>query len=288
MTGSPPSSRTVVAVSGDRSLLPPRIAPAWLAYHSWTRSYARSRSAWLMACRSLANCSVSTNNSTYFTCDTLLASTLQPSGRLGLAVQLGHPSGHLLRRHVLDVGGDGPSVPERVHDVPVPVAVELVLGGTLQGRAQLHRSPDDRVDVLDVDEQRGRRAGNPAGRRRLGAPLRDLVLDDHHRVPDLDLGVGEGAVGAREAHALGRPKHLGVELEGYDAALHHQAGRNAAVGVRDRLRLGRRCHLTSLLEMCLIKKTIGRPPHTTTSQGRSGVLLAIAARAFSMRTRVNR
>src|SRR4030095_14379181 len=135
-----------------------------------------------MACRSLANCSVSTNNSTYFTCDTLLASTLQPSGRLGVAVQLRPPSGHLLRRHVLDVGGDGPSVPERVHDVPVPVAVALVLGGALQGRAPPRPPPADPVAVLEVDEQRGRRAGNPAGRRRLGAPLRDLVLDDHHRV----------------------------------------------------------------------------------------------------------
>src|SRR5215469_16859995 len=36
-TGSPRSSRTVVAVSGGRSLLPPRIWPAWVAIHSPTR-----------------------------------------------------------------------------------------------------------------------------------------------------------------------------------------------------------------------------------------------------------
>src|SRR5262249_10856046 len=65
-TGSPWSSRTVVAVSGDRSLPPPRIFAAWVANHSATRSYARSRPAGPMASRSLAYCSVSTNNSTYF------------------------------------------------------------------------------------------------------------------------------------------------------------------------------------------------------------------------------
>jgi hypothetical protein len=79
------------------------------------------------------------------------------------------------------------------------------------------------------------------------SPLRDLILDDHDRVPDLDLGVGEGAAGAGEAHSLGRPEHRRVELEGLDAALHHQAGRDAAIGVRDLLGLGRGCHLASLL-----------------------------------------
>jgi hypothetical protein len=62
--------------------------------------------------------------------------------------------------------------------------------------------------------------GNATGRRRLGSPLRRLILDDDHRIPDLDLGVGDRAAGAGEAHALGRPKHLGVEREGLDAALH--------------------------------------------------------------------
>src|SRR6478752_5819253 len=66
MTGSPRSSRTVVAVSGAFSLLPPRILSAWLANHSLTRSYARSRSDGLITAMSLVNCSVSTNKSTYF------------------------------------------------------------------------------------------------------------------------------------------------------------------------------------------------------------------------------
>src|SRR5215211_5351154 len=277
MTGSAPSSRTVVAVSGDCSLLPPRSLPAWSANHLSARLYARSRSAWLMACRSMANCSVSTNNSTYFTCRTLLASTL-PSGRLGLAVQLGHPARHLLRRHVLHVRRDRPPMPEGVHDMAVAVAVELVLGGPLEDCAKLHRARDHRVHMLDVDEQRRRGTGDATGRRRLAALLRDLVLDDDDRVPDLDLGVGDGAAGSGEAHALGRPEHLGVELQGLDAALHHQAGRNAAVSVRDRLRLARRCHLTSSsLGMCLIKKTIGRPPDTTTLVGHPNALSSPAS-----------
>src|SRR5262249_54024755 len=101
-TGSPRSSRTVVAVSGDRSLLPPRIFSAWVATHSAARSYARSRSAGPMASRSLEYCSVSTNNSTYFNLAPLRTSLGHPRGARagalastapapGLAVQLGHP-----------------------------------------------------------------------------------------------------------------------------------------------------------------------------------------------------
>jgi hypothetical protein len=51
-TRSPRSSRTVVAVSGARSLFPPLIWPALVAIHSMTRWYARSRSAGPMASRS--------------------------------------------------------------------------------------------------------------------------------------------------------------------------------------------------------------------------------------------
>src|SRR5262249_49480490 len=109
----------------------------------------------------------------------------------GLAVQLGHPAHQLLRCHVLHVRGDGPPVPERVHNVAVPVTVELVLRGTLHGRAELYGPCDDRIHVLDVDEQRSRGAGQPTGRWRLGSPLRVLILDDDDRIPDLDLGMGD-------------------------------------------------------------------------------------------------
>src|SRR5215831_14973971 len=135
-----------------------------------------------MASRSRANSSVSTNSSTYF------IRRLPP----GLAVQFGHPPHHLVRWHVLYVRRDGPAVPERIDDVPVPVAVELVLRGTLDSRAEFDRAGDDRVDVFDVDEQRRGRAGQAAGRRRGGPALRVLVLYDHHGVADLDLGVGDG------------------------------------------------------------------------------------------------
>src|SRR5262249_55829120 len=171
-TGSPRSSRTVVTVSGDRSLPPPRIFSAWVANHSAARPYARSRSAGPMASRSLAYCSVSTNNSTYFNLAPLriflghprgarvgaLGSTAPARPGSGLAVQLGHPPHHLLRRYVLDVRRDGPPVPEGVHDVAVPVAVELVLRWALQRRAKLHCSCDDGIHVLDIDEQRRRGA----------------------------------------------------------------------------------------------------------------------------------
>jgi len=50
-------------------------------------------------------------------------------------------------------------VPERIDDVPVPVTVELILRGALHGRPELRGAGDDRVNVLDVDEQEGRRAG---------------------------------------------------------------------------------------------------------------------------------
>lgn len=59
-------------------------------------------------------------------------------------------------------------MPERVDDVPVPVAVELVLRGSLDGRAEFRGAGDDRVDILDVDEQVGGEPGQAAGRRCLG------------------------------------------------------------------------------------------------------------------------
>src|SRR5918996_1868972 len=219
ITGSLPSNRTVVAVSGDCSLLPPRSLPSWSANHSATRSYARARSAGPMACRSLANCSVSTNNSTYFTPYT----SSHPAGGMAhplcLVLQLRHPSHHLVRSHVLHVRRNRPSMSERVHDVTVPVAVELVLRGTLKRRAELHGARDDLVHVLDIDEQERWGAGNAAGRRCRGPPFGVLILDDDDRITDLDLGVGDRPVGPGKAHAFGRVKHVGIEFDGPDATV---------------------------------------------------------------------
>src|SRR5262249_22444993 len=94
----------------------------------------------------------------------------------------------------------------------------------------------------DIDEQRRRRAGQATGRRRLGPPLRVLILDDDDRVPDLDFGVGDGPIRAREAHALGRAEHRTVELQGLPAALNGETGRDPAVRIRDRAGPCCRCH----------------------------------------------
>jgi hypothetical protein len=54
-------------------------------------------------------------------------------------------------------------VPERIDDVAVAVTVELVAGGTLNGRPELLGPRDRRIDVLDVDEQCDRRAFESEG-----------------------------------------------------------------------------------------------------------------------------
>ena len=62
-----------------------------------------------------------------------------------------------------------------------------------------------------------------------------LVLDDDHRVADLDLGVRDAAVRAGEAHPLARAEHLGVEVQSLRGTLHDQAGRDPAIAVRNRV-----------------------------------------------------
>src|SRR5215469_12085159 len=236
ITGSPRSSRTVVAVSGGRSLLPPRILSPLAAIHSITPWYARSRSAGPMASRSRSNSSVPTNSSTYFIVRVLP----------WLAEQLGHPPCHLLRRHVFHVRGDGPPVPERVGDVPVAVTVELVLRGALHRRAEFGSARDDRVDVIDVNEQVRGKPGQATRRWCLGSALRVLVLDDHHGVTDLDLGMEDGPAWPGEAHALGRAEGGRVELESLPGAPDGQAGCDAAIRIRDRVGPCRCCHATLL------------------------------------------
>ena len=61
---------------------------------------------------------------------------------------------------------------ERVDDVTVSVAVELVLRGPLELRAELHRPRDNVVHVLNVDVKEGRGAGQAVGRRRFGPLFR--------------------------------------------------------------------------------------------------------------------
>src|SRR5687768_1775324 len=106
-----------------------------------------------MAARSAVNCSVSANISTYF---------IARAPSTWLLEQCGHPAAHLVGADVLDVGGDGPAVAERVDDERVPVTVELVLRRPDEGRAEFDGVRDDGVDVGDVDELEHRGAGQPA------------------------------------------------------------------------------------------------------------------------------
>src|SRR5262245_13704915 len=99
-----------------------------------------------MASRSRSNSSVPTNSSTYFISRTSFLRLFCGIFPAGLAVQRGHPPPHLLRCYILDVRCDGPPVPERVDDVAVAVAVELILRGALHRRPQFRRAGDDRVD----------------------------------------------------------------------------------------------------------------------------------------------
>ena len=75
------------------------------------------------------------------------------------------------------------------------VAVELVLGGTLEFGAELHRPVNHSVRVLDVNEQEAGRALDSVRRRCLRPSLRRFVLDDDDRIANLDFGVGNRPAG---------------------------------------------------------------------------------------------
>src|SRR5438093_4944875 len=68
-----------------------------------------------------------------------------------LAEQLGGAPLHLLGRDVFFVGGDHPDVAERIFELAVAVAVELILDRPHERGAPGDRTASDRVDVLDVD-----------------------------------------------------------------------------------------------------------------------------------------
>jgi hypothetical protein len=107
--------------------------------------------------------------------------------------------------------------------------------------------------------------------RRLGPPLRGLIVDDDDRIADLDLGVRDPPVGAGEAHPLGRLKHLGVELQGLGRALNNQAGRDTAVGVRERI--GRACaHCCSFRLVACLRGVVDRMNRGRTAMPRLDTL----------------
>lgn len=66
---------------------------------------------------------------------------------------------------------------EWVDDVTLSVAVDLVLRGPLEVRAELHRPRDNVVDVLYVDVEEDGGAGKAVGRRRVGPEFGGLLLE---------------------------------------------------------------------------------------------------------------
>ena len=93
----------------------------------------------------------------------------------------------LFGRNVLDVRGDVPDVPERVFDAARAVAVELIRDGSRQLCACLYSLIDQRIYVLDVDEETDWRAAERLRAARTN--LRVLVREHDVRIADLDLGV---------------------------------------------------------------------------------------------------
>src|SRR5580704_14291747 len=78
---------------------------------------------------------------------------------------LGSPFLHLCGRHVLDVGGYVPAVPERVLELPRSIAVELVFHGPDLGGPGPEGGGERLVHVLDVDHHGDRRPAQSLGAR---------------------------------------------------------------------------------------------------------------------------
>ena len=93
-----------------------------------------------------------------------------------------------------------------------------------------------------------------------------LVLDDDHRVADLDLGVGDGATRPGDPHPLGRAEHVGVEVQGLCCALYDETGltRRYVSGIG--LGLAPVVILFLLVVGYFTGKTIGRPADPTTAR----------------------
>src|SRR6266536_4246612 len=125
-------------------------------------------------------------------------STVPAAGRRSIARRGGGAFGHLLRGDVFDVGGDTPSVSERVLELSGAIAVELVLDGAQGSGAGVDCPRKDVVDILDVDTYRDRRAAD--GLRCPDAQVRVLVRKHDQGGPDLELGVADRAVGLGHSH----------------------------------------------------------------------------------------
>src|SRR6266498_1235459 len=132
----------------------------------------------------------------------------------GLALRL------FLRLAHLDDHRDGPDVAERILELPVPLAPELVLEWHRRLRARVDRLIPELVDVLRVDMHV--RRGPARGGRRLRVATGELVGHHHERVADLDHRVNQCAVRHRLAGDFRRAERLLVQLDRAYRPVHHK------------------------------------------------------------------
>src|SRR5262245_20337757 len=101
---------------------------------------------------------------------------------------------------------------ERIDELPVAIAPEHVADRHLDLGARLDGAFERGVGVLDVEVQRDGRAFERV--RRLAAGLRELVVQQQHRVADLQLRVhDQPAVGADAAEDFARAERGLVEVD---------------------------------------------------------------------------
>src|SRR5215469_8343360 len=133
------------------------------------------------------------------------------------------------------MGGNRPPMPERVDDIPVAITVELVLRRTLELSAELHCLFDYRVDILDVQEEREWRPFNTFGLRRLGAAVGKFILDNEHRIANLNLGVSDRLAWTWKPHTLRCSKYFIIECKGFLSTFYYQRWGNSAIACWNRV-----------------------------------------------------
>src|SRR5207245_3440965 len=155
--------------------------------------------------------------------------------------------GLLLRLAHLDDRGDRPDVAERILQLPVPLAPELVLewhgGRCTRGEGLV----PELVDILRVHVQIERRPPGRVGRFRVAT--RELVRHHHERVADLDHRVHERAVRHPLAGDLLRAERFLVELDRLRCSVDYKVRRDGSHPRWDR---GDPCRGRSLSRGCLL------------------------------------
>src|SRR6266704_3652911 len=136
-----------------------------------------------------------------------------------------------LRLAHLDDHRAGPDVAERILELPVPLAPELVLERHRRLRARVDRLIPELVDVLRVDVHV--RGGPARGGRRLRVAAGELVGHHHERVADLDHRVHQGAVRHRLPRDFFRAERLLVELDCLSCPVDHEVRRYGVHPGRD-------------------------------------------------------